>query len=342
MTHITLPSSLGSTLPLTGIISCSISGVTCSYSIPSLSLLPLNESWSCPIGNVKTALSYAFLPIKQLESLDTEILAGAILTIYNHHNLFITKDTAIISNAVLRTCSIESLLNALLLSAKFTKKNVESLPQLRIDLASHTEVISKDTTFTMQLDTFVKTIRELVFTPIASTSATNGIVTIKRHSFDEQSTTYHGAYSKISSNTKSDYEKELNKEFTEDRAVAVEALKIVRFPLIALGYVKLVSFVTSVTKGTTILQVPEASIEKLLTRLSEVAIDIPAEQSLLIQDIIAFVETAKSLSIESKAKTKLESALERATPVVKKLSLKELIEHKLLAESNKASSKGEL
>lgn len=284
-------------------IICKDTGITIQISIPFLESLPQQLDWSSPFSSINNCLTIAKLPVATLQSYDLGILSALIITIYSHYDLLRSKDNRVVTNAMLRTCSLNTLLQAITLSTSFTKKNVNGLPSYNIEYNVHKDGVKS---LDKEFHEFVKTIKTTMQLNASASTNSDGIVFVKG-SFDINSAPSNGIR-KIRTNTKSDYEKQWDTNFTEHKAKAKESFRVLTIPLISLDYKKMVTVLKAVLAQRNILTTSTEVKTKLITRLTQAAMELPVELSTLTENIIKFIEFSNNKDFTVDAVVEMERA----------------------------------
>jgi hypothetical protein len=118
---------------------CSNTGIVIQLRIPDIPNMALE--YTSPLSyyhNVKGIIAQGE---KYLKELDLQILAGLWLAVYKHFDLISTKDqSALMLNAMIRTCGTDVIVSSLLTSFSIDSKNYKLLPKLSLDYNIHKDV----------------------------------------------------------------------------------------------------------------------------------------------------------------------------------------------------------
>jgi hypothetical protein len=305
---------------------CTKTGIITGLVMPSLPNNNFHFEVLSPFAEYHNCKKLIDLPNKDLSLLDTGILAGIFITVFTTLGLIITRDSALVTNCILRTCSKDTLLKGLKLANRLTPKSASKLSQLDLDYEVHKVGYS---TFETPLINFLKLINEEIVATGEINAIANaaGIITIK-HSY-----TPPVLKNSISSSTKSDHYLAFEKEFAISKAKAKEAMRVISSPLLAMNLQKLVAFTKAALSGRAMLSVNKDTKDKMIAKFNEASLTLPVEMSLLTRNVVSFIEMANN---EEDPFGKVSSLLERASDSFEKprvKSLQELLADKLAMQA---------
>lgn len=169
-------------------ITCPITGITFTISEPAIPGYIFNHLH--PLASFEEASKVIHQNLKALKSLDQQILAGLVISIYKHWSLLDTKKlSGLEANLILRGAGHEILLECLNLSKSFTPIILRFAPSYSLDWQTHQDSQS----IAESLQAYLTILRNIVYPPIHSKAEINtlprkleAIISKKAEDFETQ------------------------------------------------------------------------------------------------------------------------------------------------------------